>query len=179
MDKAALAKQIKTVAFLSGQFKLRSGKVSSVYWDKYRFESEPGLLNAVVGEMAKLLPETFDRLAGLELGGIPLVTALSLKTGTPCLYVRKTAKMYGTCNLVEGVFERGQKVVVIEDVITTGGQVCRSVRQMRELGLEIERVICVIDRLQGGRDNLDAAKCALVSVFTADELDQLAGEMLL
>jgi orotate phosphoribosyltransferase len=107
MTKVELAKRIKTASYLTGQFTLRSGKISSFYWDKYRFESDPQLLNAIAVEMQKLLPSTFDKLAGMELGGIPLVTLLSLKTDKPCLYVRKIAKTYGTCNLVEGGVQNG------------------------------------------------------------------------
>jgi len=173
MEKVDLAKQIKTASFLTGQFVLRSGKVSSFYWDKYRFESNPGLLSVVVNELQKLLPASFDKLAGLELGGIPLATGLSLKTGKPCLYIRKTAKTYGTCNLVEGGFQKGETVVVVEDVITTAGQVCASVRQMRQVGLIVQHVVCVIDRQQGGREKLKNIGCSLVSVFTLDELERL------
>lgn len=173
MDKAKLAKQIKATSFLTGEFTLRSGKTSSFYWDKYRFESDPLLLSAVVDELHKLLPASFDKLAGLELGGIPLATELSRKTGKSCLFVRKVAKTYGTCNLVEGGFQAGDSVVVIEDVITVAGQVCASVKQMRELGLKVEHVICVIDRQQGGRENLEDIGCSFASVFTLDELENL------
>jgi orotate phosphoribosyltransferase len=174
MKKAELAKMIREVSYLTGQFKLRSGQVSAFYWDKYRFEARPKLLDAISSEMKKLLPkpESFNRLAGLELGGVPLATALSLKTGTPCLFVRKTAKNYGTRNLVEGEFEEGETAVVIEDVITTAGQVTRSVRQMRELGLNINHVVCAIDRQQGGAENLQAIDCSLSAVFTLDELEE-------
>ena len=174
MEKADLAKQIKATSFLTGRFKLRSGKNSSFYWDKYRFESDPVLLSAVVDELQKLLPASFDKLAGLELGGIPLAAGLSLKMGKPCLYVRKAAKTYGTCNLVEGGFCAGETAVVVEDVITIAGQVCTSVRQMRELGLIVQHVVCVIDRQQGGRENLKEIGCFLASVFTSDELEHLA-----
>jgi orotate phosphoribosyltransferase len=173
MEKAELAKKIKAAACLTGQFKLRSGKTSSFYWDKYRFESDPALLSAVVDEMRKLLPGSFDKLAGMEMGGIPLATCLSQKTGKPCLFVRKVAKPYGTCNLVEGGFRADEKAVVIEDVITVAGQVCASVKQMRELGLVVGDVICVIDRQQGGRENLKDIGCSLTSVFTLDELESL------
>ncbi|MGB2982194.1 MAG: orotate phosphoribosyltransferase [Candidatus Zixiibacteriota bacterium] len=173
MEKAELAKKIKAAAYLTGQFKLRSGKISSFYWDKYRFESDPSLLSAVVDEMQKLLPGSLDKLAGMEMGGIPLVTCLSLKTGKPCLFVRKIAKLYGTCNLVEGGFQAGETAVVIEDVITVAGQVCASVGQMRELGLVVRDVVCVIDRQQGGRENLTDIGCSLTSVFTLDELESL------
>ena len=150
MNKPELAKRIKAASYLTGQFLLRSGQTSSFYWDKYRFESDPLLLKAIADEMLGLLPTDFDKLAGMELGGIPLAAALSLKSGKPCLYVRKAAKDYGTCNLVEGGFAPGEVAVVIEDVITTAGQVCTSVLQMRELGLKVEHVLCAIDRQQGG-----------------------------
>ena len=174
MERADLAKQLKATAFLTGQFKLRSGKISSFYWDKYRFESDPVLLSAVVDELQKLLPPSFDKLAGLELGGIPLATGLSLKTGKPCLCVRKAAKTYGTCNLVEGGFQAGETAVVVEDVITIAGQVCASVTQMREIGLVVQHIVCVIDRQQGGREKLKEIGCSLSSVFTLGELDRLA-----
>ncbi|MFH1613265.1 MAG: orotate phosphoribosyltransferase [bacterium] len=170
MNKIELIKQIKNVSFLTGQFLLRSGKISSFYWDKYRFESNPILLDAICQEMQKLLPSFFDKLAGLELGGIPLASIISLKTNKPCLFVRKIAKNYGTCNLVEGGFQKGEKIVVIEDVVTTAGQVCTSINQMRNLGLEIQNVICVIDRQQGGRENIENIGCNFNSVFTMQEL---------
>ena len=176
MDKTDLAKKIKAASYLTGEFRLRSGKTSSFYWDKYRFESDPILLSAIVDELQKLLPTSFDKLAGLELGGIPLATGLSLKTGKPCLCVRKVAKTYGTCNLVEGGFAPGETAAVIEDVITTAGQVCTSVNQMRELGLEVKDVICVIDRQQGGGENIEKIGCSLSSVFTLDELERLTQE---
>ena len=176
MNKVELAKRIKAASYLTGQFTLRSGKISSFYWDKYRFESDPVLLQAIVAELQTRLPTYFDKLAGLELGGIPLATGLSLKTGVPCLYVRKEAKTYGTCNLVEGGFHAGETAVVVEDVITTAGQVCASVSQMRELGLIVEHVVCVIDRQQGGREKIQEIGCTLASVFTLEELERLPRE---
>jgi orotate phosphoribosyltransferase len=170
-----MARRIRKQALLHGHFTLRSGAVSTVYWDKYRFESDPTLLGAIGEAMSALLPERFDRLAGLELGGVPLTTALSLATGKPALYVRKSAKTYGTCNLVEGGFASGEVAVVVEDVITSGGQVATSVGEMRKLGLVVRDVLCVIDREQGGRSALEKIGCSLRSVFTMGELDQLAG----
>lgn len=175
VDRAALAQRIKAVAYLTGQFTLRSGAISSFYWDKYRFESDPSILADVAEGLAEIVPAQYDKLAGLELGGIPLATALSLKTGKACLYVRKEAKSYGTSNLVEGGYEPGTRVVVVEDVITSGGQVCISVQQMRELGFIVEDVICVIDRQQGGREAIEKIGCTLFSLFTLAELEALAG----
>lgn len=176
MDRAALAKALRDVAYLTGSFRLRSGQTSSFYWDKYRFESRPELLQAIASEMARLTGglRHFHRLAGLELGGVPLATALAIQTGKPCLFVRKQAKDYGTCNVVEGGCERGERIVVIEDVITTAGQVVTSVGQMRQLGLEVEDVVCAIDREQGGREKLRAIGCNLAPVFTITELEQVA-----
>jgi orotate phosphoribosyltransferase len=176
MTRKELAQAIREVALLTGTFRLRSGQTSSFYWDKYRFESHPDLLRAIADEMRRLLDAAgdFERLAGLELGGVPLATALSLQCGKPCLFVRKQAKDYGTCNLVEGGYERGDRVVVVEDVITTAGQVVTSVTQMRELGLAISHVLCAIDREQGGRENLDKIGCTLLPVFTMRQLEELA-----
>jgi orotate phosphoribosyltransferase len=172
MRKEQLAERIAAVSYLTGQFTLRSGKTSTFYWDKYRFESDPELLGAITDEMKKLLPDSYDGLAGLEMGGIPLATELSRKTGKPCLYVRKKAKEYGTCNLVEGGFKQGQRIVVVEDVITTAGQVCTSVKQMRELGLVVEHVVCAIDREQGGGEKIQGIGCTLAPAFTLSELQQ-------
>lgn len=174
MTKIELIEQIKKVSYLTGEFLLRSGKISSFYWDKYRFESNPILLDAICQEMQKLLPNSFDKLAGLELGGIPLASVLSLKTNKPCLFVRKISKNYGTCNLVEGGFQKGEEIVVIEDVVTTAGQVCTSINQMRDLGLKIQNVICVIDREQGGRENIEKIGCSFKSVFTMKELQKIS-----
>ena len=175
MDKAVLAKRIKKAAYLTGQFKLRSGKTSSFYWDKYRFESDPELLSDVVAVMEDLLPDDFDKLAGLEMGGIPLATILSARTGKPCLYVRKKAKEYGTCNLLEGGFSAGERVVVVEDVITTAGQVCTSIEELRGRGLAVELVVCAIDRQQGGTERIAEAGCTLRAAFTLEEIERLVG----
>ena len=170
MTKIALAKQIRAVSYLTGEFKLRSGNISNFYWDKYRFESDPAMLTAIAAEMVKLLPSDCDGLAGLELGGIPLATAVSLQTGIPCFYVRKEAKTYGTCNLIEGGAKQGSNLVVIEDVITTAGQVCTSIEQIRAAGYTVEHVVAVIDRQAGGAKKIAALGCSFASVFTLNEL---------
>ena len=174
MKRVQLARGIKAASYLTGEFRLRSGKTSEVYWDKYRFESDPVLLGAIVDELEKLLPKDVDRLAGLELGGVPLATGLSLKIGKPSLYVRKQPKTYGTCNLVEGGFQEGETVVVVEDVATTAGQIRESTLEIRKIGLQVHHAICVIDRQQGASENLRQIGCSLSSVFTLDELLQLA-----
>ena len=171
MTKTELAKQMRAVSYLTGEFKLRSGNISNFYWDKYRFESNPTLLTAIAKQMAKLLPSECDGLAGLELGGIPLATALSLQTELPCFYVRKEAKTYGTCNLIEGGAKAGSALVIIEDVITTAGQVCTSIEQIRADGYTVEHVVAVIDRQAGGSEKINALGCSFASVFTLTELE--------
>ena len=173
MTKSELAKQIRAVAYLTGEFKLRSGNISDFYWDKYRFESDPVLLTAIANEMAKLLPTECDGLAGLELGGIPLATAISLQTGIPCFYVRKEAKTYGTCNLIEGGVKEKSTLVVIEDVITTAGQVCTSIEQIRGEGHTVKHVVAAIDRQAGGEEKINALGCSFASVFTLAELESV------
>lgn len=144
-----LAQKIYQMAYLSGEFKLRSGQISQHYFDKYQFESRPELLKSIAQELAKLIPEDTEVLAGLELGGVPLATALSLETGLPLIFVRKEAKSYGTCRIAEGVEFKGKKVTVIEDVITTGGQVIASCKELTQAGAQIHQVVCVILRGTG------------------------------
>lgn len=146
MTHAELAQAIFDVAHLTGEFQLRSGQTSMEYFDKYRFEAQPQLLKQVARQMKALLPTDVDILAGLEMGGIPIATALSLETGIPVCFVRKEAKSYGTCQFAEGVDIKGKKLVVIEDVITTGGQVVLSTNDLRSSGAIIEHVLCAIYR---------------------------------
>lgn len=146
LTKAELAKKIYDVAHLTGEFKLRSGQISHEYFDKYRFEARPEILREIAKHMTPLIPPGTEVLAGLEMGGIPIATALSLETGLPCVFVRKEAKEYGTCQFAEGLDIQGKNVCVIEDVVTTGGQVVLSTADIRSLGAKVEHVLCVIHR---------------------------------
>jgi orotate phosphoribosyltransferase len=146
MTKQDLAKKIFEIAHLTGEFKLRSGQVSHEYFDKYRFEAQPELLRQIAKQMVPLIPAGTEILAGLEMGGIPIATALSLETGLPCVFVRKSAKDYGTCKFAEGLEISGKKVCIIEDVVTTGGQVVLSTADLRSIGAQINHVLCVIHR---------------------------------
>ncbi len=155
MNRQELAKKIFEVSHLTGEFKLRSGQISNEYFDKYRFESQPVLLKAIAEQMAELIPQGTEILAGLEVGGIPIATALSLITGIPVAFVRKKAKDYGTCLLAEGASIQGKKVCIIEDVITTGGQVHLSADDLKKGGALLNDVLCVIDR---GTDSIQKMK---------------------
>ncbi len=135
MERDELARAIYERTHLTGEFRLRSGAVSNEYFDKYLFESDPALLHAIGEALAPLLPpHGTDAVAGLELGGVPLATILSLLTGLPALFVRKEAKTYGTCRLAEGGDVDGKRVTVIEDVVTSGGQVVTSCGDLRDRG---------------------------------------------
>lgn len=121
-----LARKIYQTSYLRGEFQLRSGEVSHEYFDKYLFESDPALLNEIAQAMSPFIPGSVDALAGLELGGIPIATMLCQITGLPTLFVRKEAKPYGTCKLAEGGSIDGKKLLIVEDVVTTGGQIIQS-----------------------------------------------------
>ena len=174
MDKTELARMIYRKAHLKGNFLLRSGQKSNEYFDKYLFESDPELLMAIIKEMKLLIPENTEIIAGLELGGIPLVTALSLETGIKSAYVRKKAKEYGTCKIAEGEDICNKNVCIIEDVVTTGGQIIESVKEIRARGAKIENVICVIQRNPDASDILAKEGLFLKSVFTLDFINNVA-----
>ena len=165
-----MALRVGELCRLSGEFTLRSGQVASTYFDKYLFEADPEILAAVAVHMAKLVPEGTEVVAGLELGGVPVATAMSLATGVPAAFVRKEAKAYGTGRLAEGADIDGRRVLVVEDVITTGGQVVTSVAQLRERGAIIDTVLCVIDRTGGNHGRLDAVDISVRALFSSDEL---------
>jgi len=172
VEKYELARQMDAASRIHGQFRLRSGTVSGEYFDKYRFESEPELLAAIADGLAELIPPGIDALAGLELGGVPIATALSLRTGLPVVFVRKQPKSYGTCRLAEGREISGRRLLIVEDVVTSGGQVVASCEDLRRAGAIVEAVVCVIDRQAGGTEALAGAGLKLRALFTKEDLDE-------
>ena len=174
MDRFALARQVYETSHIEGHFVLRSGRTSNEYFDKYLFEAEPRLLKAIAEHMARLVPEGCDALAGLEMGGIPVVTMLSQSTGLPALFVRKKAKEHGTCKLAEGEDAAGKRLTVVEDVVTSGGQIVESTKALRALGATVTDVICVIDREADARENLAKEGLAFRALFTMSELKSAA-----
>jgi orotate phosphoribosyltransferase len=174
MNKTELAIEIFKKAHLTGEFLLRSGQKSNEYFDKYLFESDPQLLTAIIKEMKLLIPENTEILAGLEMGGIPLATALSVETGIVCAFVRKQAKEYGTCKIAEGADVSGKKICVIEDVVTTGGQIIKSVQELRNRGGIVENVLCVIQRNSEAAEILAKEGLNLKPVFTMEYIKEAA-----
>jgi len=172
--KDDLAGWIYSVAHLTGEFSLRSGRVSHEYFDKYLGAADPELLDRIAESMVPLIPAGTEVPAGLKMGGIPIATAPSLKTGLPAAFARKRAKEYGTCKLAEGAAVAGRRVCIVEDVITTGGQVIASADELRAAGARVEHVICVIERDVAGRNSIADAGLALPALFTMDELEKNA-----
>jgi orotate phosphoribosyltransferase len=165
-----LARRVRAVAFLRGEFTLRSGQVSDEYFDKYLMEADPTLLSDVARIMADLVPPGDVVLAGLELGGVPLVTLLGQVTRRPTRFVRKEAKEYGTRQLIEGGSVAGVTVVLVEDVVTTGGAVVAAVGAVRAAGAEVDTALCFLDRNEGGRAALAAVGVELRAVLTEADL---------
>lgn len=166
-----LAKRVYDCAHLTGTFTLRSGAISDQYFDKYLFEADPELLRDVSAAMASLVPAGIDALAGLELGGVPLATMLSQLTGLPTRFVRKQAKTYGTCRLAEGGTVQAQRLLIVEDVVTSGGAILDAARELRAQGAILGPVVCVIDRESGGTQHLANEGLELSALFTMSELD--------
>ena len=168
-----LAERIRAAAYLEGDFVLRSGRRSSFYLDKYRFETQPALLREIGELLAVRIGEVEPaaaRIAGPELGAVALAASASMASGLPFLIVRSAAKDYGTSNRLEGIFEEGERVVVVEDVVTSGGAALDAVRALRQTGLQCETVICVVDRGEGGAEAMSAAGVRLERLLDAEAL---------
>ena len=150
--KNELARSIQQISQLSGEFQLRSGEVSTTYFDKYRFEAQPELLAQICAAVKPLIPGNTTVLAGLEMGGIPLATVLSQQTGIATAFIRKEAKTYGTCRYAEGAPLPAAGVTIIEDVISSGGAILEALNKLRADGINPAAAVCVIDRETGGRD---------------------------
>lgn len=170
MTRSELGRRIYQTSHLTGQFTLRSGAIATEYFDKYQFETHPELLCELAAHLQLLIPDNTDVLAGLELGGVPIATMLSQLSGLPICFVRKEAKTYGTCKLAEGVDISGKNLLVVEDVVTSGGQVVLSTRDLRNLGARVSQAICVIDRESGGAEKLAKEGIELHALFRMSEL---------
>jgi len=170
MTHEQLAKRIADVALLRGEFTLRSGRKSNYYLDKYRFETQPDVLAALGRMLADRVTVDTDRIAGAELGAVPLAAAAGMAANKPFVFIRNQKKDYGTAKQIEGVLEPGETVMIVEDVLTTGGQVLEAVKTLQDAGAKIERIVAVIDRLDGARDNIERAGLVFESLFTSKDL---------
>lgn len=170
-EREALARDLVRASYLKGDFVLRSGKRSNRYFDKFLFETEPALLKRLGRHLAELVPKATQRLAAPELGAVLLGGAVSMQTGLPLLLVRKEPKGYGTGKQLEGRFVAGERVTVIEDVVTTGGDSIRSVNVLRDAGLDVIQLVVVLDRGEGGEENIGEAGISYSPLFRVQELE--------
>ena len=170
MDRRSLARRISEEAYLEGEFTLRSGRKSRYYLDKYLFETQPDILRALGTTLAGYVQESTTRIAGAELGGVPLAAATALAADRPFVIVRNRKKDYGTQKQFEGRLERGDRVLLVEDVATTGGQVLEAARALLAHGALVERIVAVIDRGEGARENIERAGFRFEALFTVADL---------
>jgi orotate phosphoribosyltransferase len=170
MNREELGRAIKNAAYLEGDFTLRSGKKSKYYIDKYRFETDPEILREVGVALAEHATDATSRIAGAELGGVALAAAASMASGLPFLIVRNRKKDYGTGNLFEGILEKGETVLLVEDIATTGGQVLEAAKDLAEYGANIEKIVAVVDRQQGARENVESAGFVFDALYTSEDL---------
>jgi orotate phosphoribosyltransferase len=167
----SLAARIRRCAKLTGEFVLRSGKVSNTYFDKYQFESDPTLLHDIALQLKTLVPNGTQVLAGLEMGGIPVVTMLSHATGLPAAYIRKQPKEHGTRRYAEGADLAGKRFVLVEDVVSSGGAIIDAMTLLKADGLVPTAALCVIDRSTGGREALASHGLPLHALFTMAQIE--------
>jgi orotate phosphoribosyltransferase len=179
VNRDELGAALREHAYLEGDFVLRSGRRSRYYLDKYRFETRPDLL-APLGELIAATVREHEpsaaRLAGPELGAVALAAAASLASGLPFLIVRKEAKAYGTANRLEGIFEQGERVCLVEDVVTSAGAALEAVEALRDAGLEVETAVCVLDREEGGSEAMSKKGVRLQALYRASELVESGGK---
>lgn len=170
MIKSELAKRIRTAAYLEGDFTLRSGRKSKYYLDKYLFETDPEILRSLGDLFAEYVRSSTTRIAGAELGGVALAAATSLACGIPFAIMRNAKKDYGTSKPFEGLLTPTDSVLLVEDIATTGGQVLEAAKVIVALGAKVERIVAVIDRQEGARENIESAGFQFESLFTKAEL---------
>ena len=170
MTRDALVERIKALAVLHGEFTLRSGKKSRYYVDKYRFETQPDVLKALGKLFAEHVTPDIDRIAGPELGAVCLAAATAMAADKPFVMVRKAAKEYGTTKRIEGVLNPGDRVLVVEDVLTTGGAVLEAVASLTEAGAKVVKIVGVIDRMEGARQNIEKAGYTMDGMVTVADL---------
>ncbi len=171
VGREALARELVRASYRKGDFVLRSGRRSNRYFDKFLFETDPALLRELARHLAALVPPPTQRLAAPELGAVLLGGAVSMETGLPLVLVRKEPKGYGTAKQLEGRFSAGERVTVIEDVVTTGGDSLRSVQVLRDAGLEVIHLVVVLDRGEGGEENIREAGIPYSPLFRVQDLD--------
>jgi orotate phosphoribosyltransferase len=170
MNKKELAAKVKQASYLEGDFVLRSGKRSKYYLDKYLFETRPEILKALGDEFAKHVSADVTLIAGAELGGVALAAVTALASGRNWIIVRNSKKDYGTSKMVEGVLKPADTALLVEDIATTGGQVLEAAKIITDSGAKVKKIVAVIDRRQGARENIEKAGYIFESILTKEDL---------
>ncbi len=170
MDRTELARRIRDAAYLEGEFTLRSGRKSKYYLDKYLFETQPDILRALSEMFTTYVADSTTLIAGAELGGVALAAATSMAAGKPFVIIRNAKKDYGTAKAYEGKLSDADSVLLVEDIATTGGQVLEAAKLISSIGAKVERIVAVIDREEGARENIQRAGFAFDSLFTKTTL---------
>ncbi len=170
MDRNEVAARVRESAYLEGDFTLRSGRKSNYYLDKYLFETQPDILRALGDMFAEYAQGSTTLIAGAELGGVALAAAAAMSANKPFVIVRNAKKDYGTQKPFEGKLAKTDSVLLVEDIATTGGQVLEAAKFMTEFGAKVERIVCVIDRQEGARENIEGAGFVFDSLFTKADL---------
>lgn len=169
MEREKLISRIRETAYLEGEFTLRSGKKSDYYLDKYLFETCPDILQALGEEFARYA-DNATLIAGAELGGVSLAAITAVQTGKNWIIVRNSKKDYGTSKMLEGKISRDDRVLLVEDIATTGGQVLEAAKIITGQGAAVDKIVCVIDRKQGARENIESEGFEFESILTKDDL---------
>lgn len=170
MNRDELGKAIRKAAYLEGDFLLRSGRRSKYYLDKYRFETQPRILKALAERFCEYISSDTTLIAGAELGGVALAAATSLETGLPFVIIRNSKKDYGTSKLVEGVMTADDRVIMVEDIATTAGQALEAAKVITDTGATLQRIVAVIDRQEGARENVEGAGHRFDALYTSSDL---------
>lgn len=170
MQREKLIERIKETAYLEGEFTLRSGKKSNYYLDKYLFETCPDILQALGEEFAEFVDDDVTLIAGAELGGVALAAATAMQADKNWIIVRNSKKGYGTSKMIEGKISADDVVLVVEDIATTGGQVAEAAKIITDAGAKVKKIVCVIDRMQGARENITEAGYPFDSILTKVDL---------
>ncbi len=170
MDRKSLAARIKQTAYFEGEFTLRSGRKSSYYLDKYMFETQPDILRGLGEMMQVYVTSATTLIAGAELGGVALAAATALACDKPFIIIRNSKKDYGTSKMVEGAIQPSDRVLLVEDVVTSGGQIIEAAKVIQASGATVERIVAVIDRMEGARDAIEAAGFEFDSLITREDL---------
>ncbi|MFE0578115.1 orotate phosphoribosyltransferase [Streptomyces sp. NPDC058874] len=167
---AELATRIAETACVTAPFQLADGARLAAYFDEYLLAADPALLRDTAAAMTALVPEDAQLLAGIELGGVPLVVALSAATGLPAVFLRRRPKAYGSRRQIEGAAFNGFRTVLVDDVVRSGAQLLTMARTLRLAGAPVSDALCILERPLGGRTLLAEHNVTLHPLFAEADL---------